>query len=62
MENSCIKSFNKNGLHHEDDTTWRDGLRLNENVRPEWRALYKPPLEGFRWNNCSQCFYFYFKS
>lgn len=40
----CVKFFNKKGLHKKVDTPWRDVLRLNENVRPEWRALYKPPL------------------
>lgn len=41
---ACVKIFNKKGLNQKVDTPWRNVLGLNENVRPEWRALYKPPL------------------
>lgn len=34
----------KNILNGKIDTPWRNVLCLNENVRPEWRALYKSPL------------------
>lgn len=41
---ACVKKFNKKGLNQKVDTPWRNVLGLNENVKPEWRALYKPPL------------------
>ncbi len=41
---SCVKTFNKNFLRNRVDTPWRTVLHLGENVKPEWRALYKSPL------------------
>lgn len=34
----------KNILDNKVDTPWRSFLHLDENVKPEWRGLYKPPL------------------
>lgn len=31
-------------LNGKADTPWRAHLGLSDNVGPEWRALYKPPL------------------
>ncbi len=41
---SCVKTFNKNFLRNRVDTPWRVVLHLGDNVKPEWRALYKSPL------------------
>lgn len=41
---ACVKSFNKKELHERVDTPWRTVFQMSDNVRPEWRALYKPPL------------------
>jgi len=41
---ACVKAFNKKGLHERVDTPWRTVFQMNDGVRPEWRALYKPPL------------------
>lgn len=41
---ALVKAFNKKGLHGRVDTPWRDVLKISKNVKPEWRALYKPPL------------------
>lgn len=40
----CAVIFNKRMLNKKIDTPWRDFLQLNENTKPEWRALHKPPL------------------
>jgi len=29
------------------DTVWRDKLGVVEEIKPEWRLLYKPPLTKF---------------
>lgn len=41
---ACVKVFNKRGLHERIDILWRTVFKMSNNVRPEWRALYKPPL------------------
>lgn len=41
---ACVKAFNKKGLHGRIDTPWRSFFEGQEDVNPEWRALYKPPL------------------
>ncbi len=41
---ACVKVFNKKGLHEKIDTPWRTVFKLSSTTRPEWRALYKPPL------------------
>lgn len=40
----CVNTLNKIFLHNRVDTTQRTVLHLGENVKPEWRALYKSPL------------------
>ncbi len=67
---SCVKVFNRKVLNNRSDTPWRSVLGLSMDCRPEWRALYKPPLperrgysmENFAWSNSCQCFYFLGKS
>ncbi len=39
-----VKVFNKKGLNERIDTPWRTVFKMSNNVRPEWRALYKPLL------------------
>lgn len=41
---ACVMGFNKNHLARKSDTTWRNFFCLKENVKAEWRVLYKPPL------------------
>ncbi len=41
---SCVKVFNRKVLNNRSDTPWRSVLGLSMDCRPEWRALYKPPL------------------
>ncbi len=41
---ACVIAFNKNYLAKKSDTPWRLFFGLNENVKPEWRIIYKPPL------------------
>ncbi len=36
--------FNKNQLAMKSDTPWRFFFGLKDNVKPEWRVIYKPPL------------------
>ncbi|XP_063765417.1 transposon TX1 uncharacterized 149 kDa protein [Eleginops maclovinus] len=38
------KVLNQSRLQGRVDTRWRAHLALTETQRPEWRALYKPPL------------------
>lgn len=38
----CVKVFNKKVLNEKVDTSWRKVLGVEENVKPEWRSLYKP--------------------
>ena len=40
----CVKVLNKNKLRDRCDTPWRKHLTLEGAERPEWGALYKPPL------------------
>ena len=40
----CVVIFNKRMLNKKTDTPWRDFFKLNVDIKPEWRALYKPPL------------------
>ncbi len=39
----CVINFNKN-VNKKVDTPWRGYFKLNMDKKPEWRALYKPPL------------------
>ena len=39
-----MKLLNKKRLRSRTDTPWRDVFNLSDDVKPEWRALYKPPL------------------
>ncbi len=39
-----VKLLNQSKLKDRVDTAWRAHLALTEAQRPEWRALYKPPL------------------
>ncbi|KAK3522070.1 hypothetical protein QTP70_022609, partial [Hemibagrus guttatus] len=41
---ACVKVLNKKKLSGRVDTPWRSVLGFNDDVKPEWRALYKPPL------------------
>ncbi len=36
--------FNKKLLNNKIDTPWRSFLKVDDDVKPEWRVLYKPPL------------------
>lgn len=38
------KLSTKKGLHKRIDSPWRTIFEFHEDVKPEWRALYKPPL------------------
>ncbi len=40
----CVIIFNKKMLNKKVDTPWRGYFKLNMDKKPEWRALYKPPL------------------
>ncbi len=61
---SCVKTFNKNFCVIRVDTPWRAVLHLGENVKPEWRALYKitlvkesrrPTMENPPWRYSCEC-------
>lgn len=39
-----VKVLNKDKLTGHIDTKWRERLALGPDVKPEWRAIYKPPL------------------
>ncbi|KAK3522075.1 hypothetical protein QTP70_022611, partial [Hemibagrus guttatus] len=41
---ACVKVLNKKKLSGRVDTPWRRVLGFNADIKPEWRALYKPPL------------------
>lgn len=41
---ACVMAFNKTYFERKVDTPWRSFFGLDENVKPEWRSLYKPPL------------------
>ncbi|KAK3525573.1 hypothetical protein QTP70_000457 [Hemibagrus guttatus] len=41
---ACVKVLNKKKLSGRVDTPWRSVLGFSDDVKPEWRALYKPPL------------------
>ncbi|KAK3570108.1 hypothetical protein QTP86_011293, partial [Hemibagrus guttatus] len=41
---ACVKVLNKKKLSGRVDTPWRSVLGFNGDIKPEWRALYKPPL------------------
>ncbi|KAK3565998.1 hypothetical protein QTP86_024206 [Hemibagrus guttatus] len=41
---ACVKVLNKKKLSGKVDTPWRSVLGFNADIKPEWRALYKPPL------------------
>lgn len=41
---ACVKVFNIKVLNKKVDTPWRTVLKVDQGARPEWRALYKPPL------------------
>jgi len=68
----CVLILNKKTLDKRVDTPWRSVLKIGDEVRPEWRVLYKPPLskrtgdsavENPAWGNCGEffCFNFGFK-
>lgn len=40
----CVINFNKKMLNERTDTPWRAFFKLSMDKKPEWRALYKPPL------------------
>ena len=40
----CVRALNKTNLSGRTDTVWRGELRVDENCKPVWRVLYKPPL------------------
>lgn len=44
FHNVFVKIFHQKGLKQKVDTPWRTVLGLGTEVKPEWRALYKPPL------------------
>ncbi len=39
-----VKVYNKTSLDKRNDTVWRSKLGLDEETKPVWRVLYKPPL------------------
>ncbi|KAI3352703.1 hypothetical protein L3Q82_020166, partial [Scortum barcoo] len=39
-----VRCLNRQKLQHRSLLPWRAHLSLGEEVRPEWRSLYKPPL------------------
>lgn len=41
---ACVMVFNKTYFERKVDTPWLSFLGLDENVKPEWRSLYKPSL------------------
>ena len=41
---ACVLVFNKKVLEKRIDTPWRSVFKLRNDVKPEWRSLYKPPL------------------
>jgi hypothetical protein len=41
---ACVLVFNKKMLEKRTDTPWRSVFKLRNDVKPEWRSLYKPPL------------------
>lgn len=56
-----VKVFNKNVLNGRVDNVWKSKLGVDEDCKPNWRVLYKPPLtkksrkysvEGFTWHSC----------
>ena len=40
-----VECSNKQRIQHRADSSWRAHLGAGEEVRPEWRSLYKPPLK-----------------
>lgn len=44
MYKVCVKILNKKWLISRTDTPWRNVLMMDDDTKPEWRALYKPPL------------------
>lgn len=41
---NCVKVFNRKVLHNRSDTPWHNVIGLSKDFRPQWRALYNPPL------------------
>lgn len=39
-----VECLNRQKLKRQADFPWRAHLGLGEEVQPEWRSLYKPPL------------------
>lgn len=39
-----VRCLNRQKLQQRSRLPWTDHLALGEDVRPEWRSLYKPPL------------------
>ena len=44
MYKLLVQVLNKDKLSGRTDTPWRAHLGLNDEVRPAWRTLYKPPI------------------
>ena len=44
MYKLLVQVLNKDKLSGRTDTPWRAHLGLNDDVRPAWRTLYKPPI------------------
>ncbi|KAL2078927.1 hypothetical protein ACEWY4_024671 [Coilia grayii] len=40
----CVITLNKRSLDKRVDTPWREVLQIDNNFKPQWRALYKSPL------------------
>ncbi|KAF4091480.1 hypothetical protein AMELA_G00037490 [Ameiurus melas] len=41
---ACLKVLNIKNLNGGVGTPWRSVLSFNDDIKPEWRALYKPPI------------------
>jgi len=54
---NCVKTLNKKCLHKRVDMPWRSVLHLGEDVKPQWRALYKSPLQKRKWVTYSGGFF-----
>ncbi len=44
LSDLMVRCLNRQKLQHRTQLPWRAHLALGEEVRPEWRSLYKPPL------------------
>lgn len=41
---NLVKVLNKNTLKGRSDTVWRDRLGFDDETKPVWRVIYKPPI------------------